>query len=183
MVASLSIARRFRGPRTSANGGYAAGLLAQAVGAPGVEVTLRLPPPLERELAVTRDGERVLLLDGDALVAEARPGDPAVEAPAPPSFDEAVEAGRAVGGWGAPEFDECFVCGHRAEGDGLEIHAGLVPGRDGLVATTWIAREVRPEIVWAAIDCPGAYALRGDVPRRAAAGPDHRARRPAAGRR
>lgn len=55
------------------------------------------------------------------------------------------------------------MCGRRAEGDGLEIHAGDVPGRDGLVATTWIAREVRPEIVWAAIDCPGAYALRGDV--------------------
>ena len=60
-------------------------------------------------------------------------------------------------------FDECFVCGTRPEGDGLEIHAGLVPGRDdGLVATTWVAREVRPEIVWAAIDCPGAYAVSGD---------------------
>ncbi len=31
MVAPLIIARRFRGPRTSANGGYASGLLAQAM--------------------------------------------------------------------------------------------------------------------------------------------------------
>jgi hypothetical protein len=162
MLVPLTIARRFRGPRTSANGGYAAGLLAQAVGAPAVEVTLRLPPPLERPLTVSRVGERVLLLDGEALVAEARPGDPAVAAPPPPTFAEAQEASRVVGGWGAPEFDECFVCGVRADGDGLDIHAGLVPGRDGLVATTWVAKDVCPEIVWAVIDCPGAYALRGD---------------------
>lgn len=38
-----------------------------------------------------------------------------------------------------------------------------MPGRDdGLVATTWIASEVSPEVVWAAIDCPGAFALRGE---------------------
>jgi hypothetical protein len=162
MLAPLTIARRFRGPRTSANGGYAAGLLAQAVAASTVEVTLRLPPPLERPLALSRDGERVLLWDGEALVAEARPEELVLEAPAPPTFTEAEEASRTVGGWGAPEFDECFVCGTRVDGDGLDIHAGRVPGRDGIVATTWIAHEVRPEIVWAAIDCPGAYALRGD---------------------
>ena len=98
MLASLTITRRFRGPRTSANGGYAAGLLAQAVGAAAVEVTLRLPPPLERALTVTREGERVLLRDGDALIAEARPGDPAVTPPTPPSFAEAEEASRAAGG-------------------------------------------------------------------------------------
>jgi hypothetical protein len=163
MLASLTIARRYRGPRTSANGGYAAGLLAQVVGVPGVEVTLRLPPPLERPLAVTQDGERFLLLDGDALVAEARSVDPAVDAPAPPTFAEAAKASTAAGPWGAPEFDECFVCGTRSDGSGLEIHAGRVPGRnDDLVATTWVAREVRLEVAWAAIDCPGAYALRGE---------------------
>ncbi len=50
----------------------------------------------------------------------------------------------------------------RPDGDGLSIHAGPLAGRPGLVAATWIAREVSPEIVWAAIDCPGAYALRGE---------------------
>jgi hypothetical protein len=162
MPAPITIARRFRGPRTSANGGYAAGLLAQVLDARGAEVTLRLPPPLERPLTVVVDGERVLLLDGEQLVAEASAADPGVTAPEPPSFAAAAEAARDAGGWGAPEFDECFVCGLRAEDDGLDIHAGLVPGRNGLVATTWAPREVRPEIVWAAIDCPGAYALRGD---------------------
>lgn len=163
MPASLTIARRFRGPLDSANGGYAAGLLARAVGEGGVEVTLRLPPPLDRPLQVVRDGDRVLLTDGEALIAEARPGDPGITAPAPPSFAAAEEASREVGGWGAPEFDQCFVCGTRSDGSGLDIHAGRVLGRDDeLVATTWTAREASPEIVWAAIDCPGAYALRGE---------------------
>jgi hypothetical protein len=169
MISTLSIARRFRGPRTSANGGYAGGLLAAAArelgldDANGIEVTLRLPPPLERPLAVTRDGERVLLLDGEALVAEARAGDPDVVPPTPPTSAEATAAARALSGLGAPVFDECFVCGTRPEGDGLEIHAGLVSGRDdGLVATTWVAEAVRTEIVWAVIDCPGAYSLHGD---------------------
>jgi hypothetical protein len=162
MPDSLTIARRFRGPLTSANGGYASGLLAQAVPGETVEVTLRLPPPLERPLAIAEEADgRVLLLDGDALVAEARPAELDLVPPRPPSFDEAAAAsGAEPAGWGSPGFAECFVCGTRPEGDGLEIHARLVPGReDGLVATTWVAHEVRPEIVWAAIDCPGAYAV------------------------
>lgn len=163
MLASLTIAHRYRGPVASANGGYAAGLLARAVGEPAVEVTLRLPPPLERPLTVTRDGERILLTDGEVLLAEARRGDPAVTAPLPPTFAQALDASRTVGGWGAPDFDQCFVCGQRGDGSGLGVHAGRVAGRDdALVAATWVAKEVGPEIVWAAIDCPGAYALRGD---------------------
>lgn len=55
----------------------------------------------------------------------------------------------------------------RDDGSGLAIHPGPVPGRDGLVATTWLARDVSPEVVWASIDCPGAYAAgdpgRGEV--------------------
>ncbi len=159
---SITIARRYRGPRTSGNGGYSAGLLAAAVPAWAVEVTLRLPPPLETPLEVRPDGDRVLLLHGDALVAEARPSDPAVRPPAAPSWAEAHASARDAGGWGAPDFDECFVCGTRPEGDGLGIHAGPVAGRPGLVAAPWLARDVAPEVVWAAIDCPGAYALRGE---------------------
>jgi hypothetical protein len=168
MPASIVIARRFRGPRDSANGGYASGLLAASipgcrVGGGGAEVTLRLPPPLDRPLEIVADGERMLLLDGDALVAEAIAADPDVTPPPVPGFEAAVEASHAAVGWGAPEFDECYVCGTRREGDGLEIHAGRVGGRDdGLVATTWVAGDVRPEVVWAVIDCPGAYALRGE---------------------
>jgi len=53
------------------------------------------------------------------------------------------------------------------DGSGLAIHPGPVPGREGLVATTWTAHDVSSEVIWAAIDCPGAYASgdpgRGEV--------------------
>jgi len=163
----VTIDRRFRGPLRSANGGYTCGLLGSRVGA-AAEVTLRLPPPLERPLTIRRDGERLLLEDGDRLVAEAVPGDPGLDVPPPPSPAEAAAAGEGVGAFGPPEFAECFVCGTRDDGSGLAIHPGPVPGRsDGLVATTWVAHDASPEVVWAAIDCPGAYAAgdpgRGEV--------------------
>ena len=64
MDAEVVIERRFRGPPESANGGYACGLVAGLLG--GVaEVTLRLPPPLDRELDVVRaDGELVEIQTG-----------------------------------------------------------------------------------------------------------------------
>jgi hypothetical protein len=68
---------------------------------------------------------------------------------------------------GSPEFRECFVCGDRSTGDGLAIHVGAVPGREPLHAAPWTPREVGSDIVWAAIDCPGAYAVgaegRGEI--------------------
>jgi hypothetical protein len=158
MSESVTIARRYRGPLTTANGGYTAGLLGARLGR-AAEVTLRLPPPLERPLTVRRDADRLRLLDGELLVAEAAPGDPSLAAPAPPSPAEATAASEGVGAFGPPQFAECFVCGVRHDGTGLGIHPGAVPGRDGLVATTWVARDVTPEVVWASIDCPGAYAV------------------------
>jgi hypothetical protein len=161
----ITFPRLYRGPLTSANGGYACGRLASFVDADEVEVTLRLPPPLDRPLAIERVGDSVRLLDGDALVAEARPAPVGVDPPAPVSLDVA-EAARAkhVRGF-SPEFGECYVCGVRE--DGLELHVGPVAGRESLHASPISLPESRPEIVWAAIDCPGAYAVgaegRGDV--------------------
>jgi hypothetical protein len=157
------IERRYRGPLDSANGGYAAGVVASRLGGPA-EVTLRLPPPLERPLELRREGERVLLYDGENLVAEAIPGDPELEAPVPPAPAEAEAAGAGVGSFGPPQFAECFVCGVRDDGTGLGIHPGPVPGRGGLVATTWVASDVSVPVVWASIDCPGAYAA-GEIGR------------------
>jgi hypothetical protein len=163
----ITFERRFRGPLTSANGGYAAGRLAAFVDgdAGAVEVTLRLPPPLERPLAVVRDGAAARLLDGEALVAEARPASLDVEAPAPVSLDEAeVATARHVRGF-STDFAECFVCGLRE--DGLEVHVGPVADREPLHAAPVELPESRTELVWAAVDCPGAYAVgaegRGDI--------------------
>jgi hypothetical protein len=63
-------------------------------------------------------------------------------------------------------FPTCFVCGPKRElGDGLRIFAGPVAGRD-IVAAPWVPRKaldggagkVRPEFIWAAMDCPGCFA-------------------------
>lgn len=152
--------RRFRGPLESANGGYAAGSLAARVGAEVVEVTLRLPPPLARPLETRQDDERTLLLDGDALVAEARSAWLELDAPSVTAADARTASANHVR-WGNADFSECFSCGLRPSGDGLEIHPGAVPGREPLQAAPWTARDVDLPVVWAAIDCSGAYALRG----------------------
>jgi hypothetical protein len=156
----ITLPHRFRGPLTSANGGYACGRLAAFVDAPEVEVTLRLPPPLGRPLTVERDGDNARLLDGGALVAEARPASLEIEAPAPVSVELADAAReRHVQDW-TPDFRECYVCGVRD--DGLEIRVGLVAGREPLHASPLVLEESAPEIVWAAIDCPGAFAVAGE---------------------
>jgi hypothetical protein len=120
---------------------------------------LRLPPALDRPLEVRRESESMLLLDGDAVVAEARPA--AVDADPPPgvSFEEAEHAATRHVSIGKAIFRECFTCGVREENDGLGIYAGSVEGREPLHAAPWTVGESAPEIVWAAIDCPGAYAV------------------------
>jgi hypothetical protein len=60
------------------------------------------------------------------------------------------------------------VCGpDRPPGDGLRVISGPVAGRDDVVASPWevgpdvpaSGGTVRPEIVWAVLDCPSGNAL------------------------
>ncbi len=119
---------------------------------------MRRPPPLDRPLDVEREGERLLVRDGDALVAEAAPAKVDVDVPTSPSHEEAERASEQYPGFGEHAFPNCFVCGpHREPGDGLRIFAG--PLGDGRVASPWTPAEVAPELVWAALDCPGAIAV------------------------
>jgi hypothetical protein len=156
-VDQITIDGRFNGPEGSGNGGYTCGLIAGLLGST-VEVTLRRPPPLDRPLDVEREGERVLVRDGDALVAEAAPARVDVDVPASPSYEEAERASAGYPGFGEHAFPTCFVCGpEREPGDGLRIFAG--PLGDGRVASPWTPAEVTPELVWAALDCPGAIAV------------------------
>jgi hypothetical protein len=152
----LVIDRKFRGPAESANGGYTCGLLASFMHGPA-EVTLRVPPPLERPLDVATD-DALELRDGKEVVAEASPVELELEVPDPISFEEAAAAALPDGDRDSV-FPECFVCGW-ARADGLRIYPGAVQGRE-LVAATWAptAEVISSEFVWAALDCPGAYAV------------------------
>lgn len=165
---TIRIDRRFRGPPSSGNGGYVAGLLGNAMGGVPCIVTLRMPPPLDRLLQLECDGTTASLIDGDALVASAVAG--AVELVVPPSPTiEDAEAGEAgFTGFCHHIFPGCFVCGpERAVEDGLRIFPGRVDGPEDQVAALWrpdagLADEdghVRPEFLWAALDCPGYFAV------------------------
>jgi hypothetical protein len=165
----ILIDRRFCGPPDSGNGGYACGLVAAQVDGPA-EVTLRLPPPLEKPLSVAPgDVRSVRVLDGDALVAEGVrrvEKDLGIDVPEPVAVAVAERAAAGSQLHEHPEehpFPTCFVCGPlRAPGDGLRILVGPVPGRS-VAADTWTPAAdlagadgvVRPEFVWAALDCSG----------------------------
>jgi hypothetical protein len=160
---TLTIPAFFNGPPTSANGGYTCGRVAQLVGSEVVEVSLRSPPPLDTALDVMRDGEQVNVSDGDTLVAEGRPGELLEDVPDAVPAEVVVEAQRAGRErWSAGHpFPTCLVCGPGRE-DGLGIFPAALPDRDGLFGAAWTPDEslddgeglVRPELVWAALDCP-----------------------------
>ena len=165
MPDGVVIERRFRGPPESANGGYACGAVAQFVdpGAAAVAATLRTPPPLDRELSVTREGDGVILRDGETLVAEGGPA-PALELelPEPVGFERAREAGGNCPWTGEHPYPMCFTCGpDRSPPDGLHLLTGPLDGRRAL-ADGWIPDPsladadgvVDPKVVWAALDCP-----------------------------
>lgn len=168
MKETFIVERRFRGPPDSGNGGYVAGRLAALVGGPA-EVTLRLPTPLDRPLSVLpRGGDGIALMDGEALVAEARPAEPELEALPALDFDNAERAAKS-GRQVLSErniFASCFVCGPaRAPGDGLRMVVGEAGG--GVYAGPWVPEAafagaegaVDPVFVWSALDCPSAMAL------------------------
>jgi hypothetical protein len=164
---TVTVERRFRGPPSSGNGGYCAGLLAEElVGA--VEVTLHSPPPLERALQLTVGEQQAALFAGEVRVANARVTPLDLAVPAAPTIDEAEACTSRFAGIEAHLFPECFVCGPaRAPGDGLRIFPGRADGLP-LVAAAFIPDAtltdgvsdvpVRAAVAWAALDCPGYFA-------------------------
>ncbi len=167
----VTVGRRFCGPPSSANGGYFSGLVA-GLARGSVAVRLMRPPPLDVALSVEERGDGVLeLRQGEELIAQTRPD--AVTAPSirAPGYLEAVEASRRYVGFAHHPFPTCFVCGpKRQRGDGLRIFPGRLPDRDA-VAAPWVADDslaaedgkVRPEFMWAALDCPGWLATVRDA--------------------
>jgi hypothetical protein len=167
---TISVARRFCGPASSANGGYFAGLVA-TLASDTLAVRLMKPPPLNTELEIVERSDGAFeVRHGDALVGEAKHAELRLELPLAVSYFEAVEASRRYTGFLAHRFPTCFVCGtQRTRGDGMRIFAGPIPER-AVVAAPWVPDasldrgdgKVRPEFMSAALDCPGYYALTAD---------------------
>jgi hypothetical protein len=162
----IVFAARYNGPPGSAHGGYACGVLARLVGTTA-RVSLRLPPPLERPLEVRRMGDALELRDAEAVIARAASATVTIDPPKPVSLPEAEHAARGYPGFDSHLFPTCFGCGPaRGVSDGLRIFSARVPGRE-LVAAPWTPEStvvgpdghVKPEFVWAALDCPGGWAV------------------------
>ena len=163
---TIVIERRLHGPPESGHGGYTCGLLAREMHG-AAQVSLRSPPPLEHPLTLERDqGERLLLRDGETIVADAQPATLKLDPPPPVTLADALAAASRCVGFMHHPFPTCFGCGpNRPEGDGLRLFPGPIEGRD-IVACAWrpdptLADDtgnVRPEFVWAALDCPTAFA-------------------------
>lgn len=169
-MSTLTIAARFCGPSTSANGGYICGLIAQLAREP-VTVRLLEPPPLETELVVEIEDGFPCVRHGGHVVARARAGSVGTLAvPAWPSRDVAAAAARRYRGYATHPAPACFVCGpRRPADDGLRIYPG--PVAPGVVAAPWDPDAsldagdgaVREEFMWAALDCPGYVAAAPDM--------------------
>ena len=163
---SVVIGRRFNGPPNSANGGYACGVVADAIGA-AARVNLRAPPPLDVSLTWEREGDTTKLLDGEILIADGVAASPSAEPATAPSPAEARAAAEGYPGRdpAAHLFPTCFVCGPLRGADGLRIFPGPVAGSE-LLACPWVpgsgladsGGNVAPVYVWAALDCPSGFA-------------------------
>jgi hypothetical protein len=158
MADILTIAPRFNGPPASGHGGYTCGLLATALGA-DVAVSLRVPPPLDRPLAL----DAASLRDGDTVVAVWTPAGVEIDPPPMPDPTPGAPGDPVYGELHEHPFPRCFACGpDREPGDGLRIFATRVS--PGVVAAGWTPDaslgdgSVAPEFVWAALDCPTGHA-------------------------
>jgi hypothetical protein len=172
---TVRLERRFQGFTDGALGGYAAGVAARGIEGPA-EANLRALPPLERELTIepTESGARELH-DGQTLILEVHPEEFGLEVPPTPTMDDAEAANGALVHDAGHLYPGCFTCGpDRAEGDGLRLFMGRVPGRQRFLAAAWTPDPkltsdptLPSEFAWAALDCPTIWAAwfdeRGEV--------------------
>ncbi|MET1042877.1 MAG: hypothetical protein ABWX59_02000 [Microbacteriaceae bacterium] len=164
MTSTLRLDARFNGPPHSANGGFAAGTIAQPLGGTA-SVRLIRPIPLDTPLEVETDVGGFIASVADSqhhVVAEARRVDPfTMIPPVGPSFADAEAAREASPLQGARHLlSNCVVCGPDRR-DGLKVTPGPLANRSDVLAAPFVPLErdatdgvVHPVVVWGALDCP-----------------------------
>ena len=133
---TLTIPRRFNGPPTSGNGGYVAGAIAACLPDPTVQITLRAPVPLDRELELRATPAGGFTLHDDELLLAEAAGCviDATEIAVPPAPDATPDQLLDAIEWLAPGFEvvqsHCpdwrFVASETVADSGL--HARLLVG-------------------------------------------------------
>lgn len=168
-MSKIVIDRQFRGPPNSGNGGYVCGVLARGLEGP-VTAMIRAPIPLDMPLTFETgdDGNRMLGDDGALIGQGASTSQLIADPPVTPTLAAARAASADYYGHTNRVHPPCFTCSNeRDEGDGLRIFPGQLDGAEkGVIACTWTPHAsfadpdgmVAPEVVWAALDCPGFFA-------------------------
>lgn len=180
MTRTIRIAPRFNGPVASGNGGYSAGLAARLLGDGAAEATLRAAIPLNQTLRAHDANDGLDIMTDDAatriLIMSLKPVDLSPPDVDSPGLEAAKVASQTFRGAEDHVLPTCFVCGPaRAEGDGLRIFPDWLKDPSGidnpnefpLVAAPWTPTpdlvgandRIAPEFLWAALDCPGAFAI------------------------
>lgn len=163
---AITVESRYSGPPGTGNGGFVCGSVADYLNGPA-EVTLRMPCPLETQLDVIVEEDQVCLRLGDEDIAIGRKCNFTLEVPEPVSFAVARTAAQEFVGHKRQHFPRCFVCGTACSpAEGLCIHAGPCNANGG-VASDWRPHpnfadengQIPDRIVWAALDCPGCFAV------------------------
>jgi hypothetical protein len=160
----FTVPARFCGPPTSGNGGYTCGMVAKEL-AGLAECTLRSPVPLETPLHLEQSPAGAVLRSDGKVIIEANPTTIEVTPPSPVSLETATQASAASPALNPQHpFPTCFVCGPKRKlGDGLRIFPAAL---NGFYAAAWVptaefgddAGQLKPEFLWAAMDCPTGFA-------------------------
>lgn len=174
MSETLYIDARYNGAVGRGNGGYVAGAMAAFI--PGdAEVRIMRGFPLATPLAIRHhpDGAVSCHLDAQEL-GRAHALRLELEVPPPPALAAARAAAAHFQFLHASDVRGCYVCSpRRAPGEGLRLFCGPLPaGGDNIVAGVWEPGselldergQVAPIQVWAALDCPGGYAIAALAP-------------------
>lgn len=156
----MRVPERFSGPIGFANGGWFAGMAAQASEFDPAEITLRRPIPLEVDLRVDDNTVR----QGEDLVAEMSRGDFTRDVPGFVDRDTALDAETRTLVRSSPKYGHCLVCGVDRE-DGYRLRPGAVARVEDTVACLWRPSSLTPLLdsadvipaTWAALDCPGVW--------------------------
>lgn len=141
-VRSVRFDRRVNGPRDSANGGFACGGIAEALGG-SASVRLHRPVPLEERLLITELDDGIAVRDRDGqTVATAHQVEPFVLVPPTvPDFDAAVAASAANPLRGVEHaLSDCVVCGPE-RADGLGVTPGPLASDPTVLSAPFVPHE------------------------------------------
>ncbi|MDV6235567.1 hypothetical protein CH379_008010 [Leptospira ellisii] len=177
---TITISSKFCGPPLSGNGGFSAGSAAKKLNSLSSTVKIKAPIPLNVELGLSFDPDAYSALvdiSSGSVAVEAEPApDFRLDLPQPVSQDAIAEASKNYLGFVEHPFPSCFVCGpERKERDGMRIFSGKIPDQPGfkhLHAANWEPWKelgddsglIRKEVIWAALDCPGGFAVSVEDP-------------------